>query len=63
MARSWKNVLGETSLERKCRLLFGFWLTVLISGAFWGVDRVAYDLVIENTRSGTHDQILSLIHI
>ena len=57
MARSWKNVLGETSLERKCRLLFGFWLTVLISGAFWGVDRVAYDLVIENTRSGTHDQI------
>ena len=30
--RSLKRVLGETSLERKCRLLFGVCLFVLIFG-------------------------------
>jgi hypothetical protein len=33
--RSLKNVLGETSLERKCRFLFGLCLFVLIAGSFW----------------------------
>ncbi|MBI3462477.1 MAG: HAMP domain-containing protein [Planctomycetes bacterium] len=33
--RSLKRVLGETSLERKCRLLFGFFLVVLVGGSFW----------------------------
>ena len=39
--RSIKRVLGETSLERKCRLLFGACLLLLIGGAFWGIDRIA----------------------
>lgn len=30
-----KRLLGETSLERKCRLLFGGGLLLLISGSFW----------------------------
>ena len=33
--RSIKRVLGETSLERKCRLLFGACLLLLITGSFW----------------------------
>ncbi len=33
--RSLKKIIGETSLERKCRLLFGFALLLLITGSFW----------------------------
>jgi signal transduction histidine kinase len=33
--RSIKRVLGETSLERKCRFLFGGCLFVLITASFW----------------------------
>ncbi|MCC6125801.1 MAG: HAMP domain-containing protein [Pirellulales bacterium] len=33
--RSIKRVLGETSLERKCRFLFGVCLFFLIFGSFW----------------------------
>ena len=32
--RSFKRVLGETSLERKCRILFGVSLLLLISIVF-----------------------------
>ena len=33
--RSLKKLLGETSLERKCRLLFGAALMILITASFW----------------------------
>jgi two-component system sensor histidine kinase BarA len=33
--RSFKKLLGETSLERKCRYLFGVALLGLITGSFW----------------------------
>src|SRR5271163_69694 len=33
--RTLKRLLGETSLERKCRLLFGGGLLILISGSFY----------------------------
>ncbi len=33
--RSLKKIIGETSLERKCRLLFGLALLLLITGSFW----------------------------
>lgn len=55
--QSWRRVLGETSLERKCRLLFGFWLTLLISGAFWGVEKVSSDLILKNTRTTARDAV------
>ena len=55
--RTWKRVFGETSLERKCRLLFGFWLTLLISGAFWGVEKVSSDLILRNTRTTARDVV------
>ena len=55
--RSIKRVLGETSLERKCRLLFGGCLLLLITIAFWGVDRIAGRLVMKNTRNHGHDLV------
>jgi two-component system, NarL family, sensor histidine kinase BarA len=55
--RSIKRVLGETSLERKCRLLFGACLLLLIGGAFWGVDRIAGNLILTNTRNHGHDLV------
>jgi signal transduction histidine kinase len=33
--RSIKHLLGETSLERKCRFLFGAYLLLLITASFW----------------------------
>ncbi len=33
--RSFRKLLGETSLERKCRYLFGAALLALITGSFW----------------------------
>ena len=48
--RSFKRVLGETSLERKCRFLFGACLLVLIAGSFWWYGSRNEDLVYANTR-------------
>jgi two-component system sensor histidine kinase BarA len=55
--RSIKRVLGETSLERKCRLLFGVCLLLLVGGAFWGVDRIAGNLIMKTTRNHGHDLV------
>src|SRR5262249_41378818 len=33
--RAFKHLLGETSLERKCRFLLGAGIVVLITGSFW----------------------------
>ena len=43
--RSIKRVIGETSLERKCRLLFVVCLTVLLMVSFCWVEHIAEDLV------------------
>ena len=53
--RSFKDILGETSLERKCRFLFGLCLLVLITGSFWWYGSRTEDLVYTTTRStGRH---------
>ena len=49
--RTVKRVLGETSLERKCRFLFGAALLVLILGSFLWYGAVNERLVNETTRS------------
>jgi signal transduction histidine kinase len=45
--RAFKRLLGETSLERKCRFLFGAFILVLITGIFWfyawRTEDLAYD--------------------
>src|ERR1041384_4418378 len=43
--RSFKRVIGETSLERKCRFLFGACLLVLITGSFFLYSRQTEMLV------------------
>jgi two-component system, NarL family, sensor histidine kinase BarA len=46
--RTFKRVLGESNLERKCRRLFGGCLLLLITGSFWWygreTDEIVYDL-------------------
>lgn len=50
---SLKRVLGETSLERKCRFLFGTCLLLLITGSFWWYGQQTDKLVYEaNRRAG-----------
>ncbi len=55
--RSIKRVLGETSLERKCRLLFGACLLVLITGTFWWVENIAGKLVMTSTQNQASDLV------
>jgi two-component system, NarL family, sensor histidine kinase BarA len=48
--RALKRLLGETSLERKCRFLFGAGILILITGSFWlyafRTEALAYDQTI-----------------
>ena len=48
--RSIKRVLGETSLERKCRFLFGACLLLLITASFWSCSYLTEKLVEEAMR-------------
>ena len=52
--RAFKRLLGETSLERKCRFLFGAFILLLITGSFWFYARqtedVAYDQIVTTCR-------------
>jgi signal transduction histidine kinase len=55
--RSLKRVLGEKNLERKCLILFGIALAVLIGGGFYYVDRIAETLVMEATNNKGRDRV------
>jgi signal transduction histidine kinase len=55
--RSIKRVLGETSLERKIRFLFGVSLLALIAGSFLSVNRLTEDQFRENTRKRASELI------
>jgi len=57
--RSLKRVLGETSLERKCRFLFGVCLFVLIATSFWFYHYQTQDLVFE--RNSDQARLLVLL--
>jgi two-component system sensor histidine kinase BarA len=59
--RSLKRVLGETSLERKCRFLFGGCLLVLITGSFWWYGRSTEELVYEASRESARGLVESII--
>jgi signal transduction histidine kinase len=49
--RSIKRVLGETSLERKCRFLFGACLLLLITASFWWYGSQTEELVYQQNRN------------
>jgi len=58
-------VLGETSLERKCRWLFGACLALLISASFWWYGAQTEKLVYDSTRDSADSLVqgaLSRIH-
>ena len=55
--QSIKRVLGESSLERKCRILFGVVMLLLFGGAFLAADRVAERLVLDSTRQKAHNAV------
>ena len=52
--RAFKRLLGETSLERKCRFLFGSGVVVLITVSFWlyayQTEQLAYDQALTTCR-------------
>ncbi len=52
--RAFKRLLGETSLERKCRFLFGAFILLLITSSFWLYARqtegLAYDQLTTTCR-------------
>lgn len=52
--RAFKRLLGETSLERKCRFLFGAGILVLITLSFWlyayQTEHLAYDQAVTSCR-------------
>lgn len=63
--RSFKRVLGETSLERKCRFLFGACLLLLITGSFWWYGRQTERLVYKQSRAQARllvDTEMMLVH-
>ena len=47
--RSFKHLLGETSLERKCRFIFGGGILVLVSASFFWYGQKTESLVREQT--------------
>ncbi len=47
--RSFKHILGETSLERKCRFIFGLGILVLVSGSFFWYGQKTESLVRQQT--------------
>ena len=49
--RSIKRVLGETSLERKCRFLFGGCLLLLITASFWWYGSQTETMVYRQNRN------------
>jgi len=63
--RTIKRLLGETSLERKCRLLFGTGLLLLVAGSFalygWLTVRLVYDQN-RNTSRALIEPVVRLWH-
>src|SRR5437588_5874765 len=50
--RAFKRLLGETSLERKCRYLLGTVSLVLIAGSFWFYARQTEAIATNATANG-----------
>ena len=48
--RSFKKLLGETSLERKCRLMFAGALMLLVGVSFWVYARLNQSIVQKQYR-------------
>lgn len=64
--RAFKRLLGETSLERKCRWLLGAGVLVLMTGSFWVYARqtedLAYDQLVTTGRT-LMSPIVARLHV
>ena len=47
--RSFKHLLGETSLERKCRFIFGLGILLLVTVSFFLYGKKTEELVLNQT--------------
>src|SRR5262245_9846145 len=64
--RAFKRLLGETSLERKCRWLLGAGVLVLMTGSFWVYAKQTEDLAygqLETTGRALLTPILARLHV
>jgi len=61
MFRLFQNLFASTSLERKCLVLFGSVISVLMCAAFWVVQMLANRLVQEKTRQIARDYSFGVI--
>lgn len=59
--RTLKRALGETNIERKCRILFGVCLAVLVGASFLGVYRICGNLVDDVTHRAGADAVDSAV--
>jgi two-component system, NarL family, sensor histidine kinase BarA len=55
--RSFKHLLGETSLERKCRYIFAAGILVLVTGSFYWYGQKTESLVFEQTTQIAQAQV------
>ncbi|MGE3779282.1 MAG: sensor histidine kinase, partial [Pirellulaceae bacterium] len=55
--RGLKRALGETNIERKCRVGFGLCLAILIFCAFYLVDIICLDLITKKTNQAGSDAV------
>lgn len=62
--RTLKRLLGESSLERKCRLLLGGGIFILVFCSFWlyarQTENIAYDQVVTSGRLLVHPFLVTL---
>ncbi len=61
--QSIKRVLGETSLERKCRFLFGGCLLLLITASFWWYGSQTEKLVEQQNRIAARPLVYQVMYI
>src|SRR3954471_13364631 len=64
--KAFKRLLGETSLERKCRWLLGAGVLLLMTGSFWVYARQTEDLAygqLETTGRALLSPIVARIHV
>ena len=59
--RAFKRLLGETSLERKCHLLFGTFSIFLITGSFWLYARQTEYLAYEQLNTACRLLVVQIV--
>ena len=59
--RTFKNLLGETSLERKCRFIFGGGILFLVTTSFFWYGQKTESLVIDQKKEAAHVLVSNVV--